>query len=154
MKKLLFLFPCLIGLFIGMASCDHDYDELYEDEYYDDYNYHEHHEHGPYYFHDEYYHHDVDNIYNYIRGGRWYYVSTHGDLHGYYDTYIVFNDWEILHYDRDHHMYDRGTYKYHDGCIHIHYDNGDVVDYWINKAFDNELILRSKSGIEYRYVRR
>lgn len=154
MRKLANIIPCLFSVLLFTVSCHHEYDEMYDEDYY----YHHPDAHHPLDHHDYYNEHDKhyhdNSVYNYIRGGRWYYVSTYGELHTHYDSYIVFNDWEILHYDRDHHMYDKGTYDYADGRIHIHYDNGDVVDYWINKACDNELILRSRSGVEYRYVRR
>ncbi|MCQ2208993.1 MAG: hypothetical protein MJZ34_01755 [Paludibacteraceae bacterium] len=154
MKKI-FLSPILLSLvFVAFTSCGHD-------DAYDDYHHHhtyplDDHHYEPYDDHHHDNHHQNDNnTYNYIRNGCWYLIS-HDDAHinGNYELYIVFTDWEILHYNHNHQIYDSGSYECRDGKITVHYQNGDIVDYYINKACDNELILRTKSGIEFRYVRR
>lgn len=154
MMKKIFLSPILLSLvFVAFTSCGHD-------DAYDDYHHHTYplddHHYEPYDDHHHDNHHQNDNnTYNYIRNGCWYLIS-HDDAHinGNYELYIVFTDWEILHYNHNHQIYDSGSYECRDGKITVHYKNGDIVDYYINKACDNELILRTKSGIEFRYVRR
>lgn len=154
MMKKIFLSPILLSLvFVAFTSCGHD-------DAYDDYHHHTYplddHHYEPYDDHHHDNHHQNDNnTYNYIRNGCWYLIS-HDDAHinGNYELYIVFTDWEILHYNHNHQIYDSGSYECRDGKITVHYQNGDIVDYYINKACDNELILRTKSGIEFRYVRR
>lgn len=153
MNKKFWAFLSSLAFVLVSVSCgDHYYDDYYDDYYYDNHHgqyhddYHHDYHHG---YNDGYYHYEDNNTYNYIRKGRWFLVSQDS-----YEQYIIFTDWEIQHYNWSGHMYDHGTYEYHDKHLHIHYDNGDVVEYHINKACDSELILRTPSGKEYRYVRR
>lgn len=164
MKKILLLLPVLLGLLASVTSCrhhDHDDDYYYYDDgyYYDDPYWHDHYYNDPYYdrwydhYYDYYYPED-HNCYNYIRGGRWY-PATHNNFTDYeYYGYIVFNDWEILHYNSYGERYDRGRYKYDNGHIYITYDNGDHVHYFINVACNGKLILRCDNGQELQYIRR
>lgn len=153
MKKLLYTLPLLVGFLLTTNSCSHHHDyEWYDDDwYYDDYY------HQDYYDHHYDYHHYDDhyyqNTYNYIRNGRWYPASHDGLSRCEYESYIKFNDWEILHYDCGNYLYDSGTYEYHNGYIRIEYRNHDIVEYHINKACDNELILRKRNGQELHFVR-
>ncbi|MBQ4036486.1 MAG: hypothetical protein II623_13640 [Paludibacteraceae bacterium] len=144
MRKLVVVLPILVGFLLSANSCrrHHDY---YDDYYYDD-GYYYHHD----YYDDAYYHH---NVYNYIRDGRWYPASHDGLSRCEYESYINFTDWEVLYYDCTNALYDKGSYQYHNGWISIHYDNGDYVEFFVNKADHNELILRLHNGIEYHYVR-
>lgn len=148
MKKLVLILPVLLGVLLSLGACrhHHDYDDdyYYDDYYYDDY-YHD----GHYHNSDYYYH----NCYNYIRNGNWFPASHEGLTRCEYESWIHFNDWEVLYFDCTGMQYDRGTYSYRNGWISIHYDNGDFVEYYINKASHNELILRARNGIEYHYVR-
>lgn len=148
MKKLVLILPVLLGVLLSLGACrhHHDYDDdyYYDDYYYDDY-YHD----GHYHNSDYYYH----NCYNYIRNGNWFPASHEGLTRCEYESWIHFNDWEVLYFDCTGMQYDRGTYSYRNGWISIHYDNGDFVEYYINKASHNEFILRARNGIEYHYVR-
>lgn len=164
MKKQISFFALLMGMLFVVASCGHDDDYYYNHGYgYDyDHGYDYHHGydnthvydddcHG---YHDHHYYHEDHNTYNYIRNGRWFLSSHTGITHCSYENYVTFSDWEVFIHDFENFKYDKGSFKYNDGHLTITYRNGDVVEYYIIKACENQLIIRSRSGEEFHYVRR
>lgn len=135
-----------MGLLFTLGSCRHDHDYWHDDYHYGEHYYYDDYGHEHRYYYDS-------NTYNYIRTGRWYPAIHDGLTRCEYDSYVHFNDWEMLYYDCENYLYDRGRYEYYDGRIRVHYDNGDVVEFYINKACDNELIIVTRGGHEYHYVR-
>ncbi len=177
MKKVVFVIPVLLVSLLAAVSCKHSTPDYYNEYYYENGSHIEGHTNaahnsdshlGDHYYSndsgsDHYYDYHGDssenpfitndnNLYNYLRSGRWFHANMHDfdDCDG--ESYIKFSDWEILHYDCSNRLYDRGTFEYHSGSITIHYDNGDYVVYYIDKCCDNELVLRTKAGKRYYYV--